>query len=80
MNSFQQNMKHASEKAIESIDTYPVLMEVTDFVNRDNLQKFTIGAKTYYTNGELTYEPLMDVMDWDSESLVRIVLVIIQST
>lgn len=80
MNAFQQNKEHASETAIESIsiETYPLLIEVTDFVNWDNLQKFIIGTKTFYTNGELTYEQ-MDVMNWDSESRVRIVSIIIPS-
>lgn len=70
-------MEHASEKAVDniSIKTYPQLVEITDVINWDNFQKFTFGSETFYTDGELTYEPVIDVMNLDIEELVRLLFI-----
>jgi len=72
-------ISRASEKPIEtmSIETYPHLVEITDVVNWDNFREFSIGTKTFYTDGELTYEPAMnmDIINYDSENLVSMVVV-----
>ena len=67
------NKDRASENEIEnkSIETYPQLVEITDVLNWDNFRKFTIGTKTFYTDGELTYEPAMDVMNCDGDNQVK---------
>lgn len=72
MNSPQQNVDRASERAIEiiRIETYPQLMKITDVINWDDLKKITIGTNTIHTNGELIFEPSMD---WDIEDRVRII-------
>lgn len=73
------DMKHAFEKAVENvkIETYSHLVEITDVVNWNNFQEFTIGTKTFYTDGELTYEPAIDVMNGTIRNLVRLLLLVI---